>query len=71
MERVARFGAIVTLEKPGGERVEYRIVGEDEADPAAGSISYVSPIARLLIGRARGDVVALQDGEATIMKISQ
>jgi transcription elongation GreA/GreB family factor len=67
---VARFGSTVALEKPGGERVEYRIVGEDEADPAAGSISYVSPIARLLIGRVKGDVVALPDDEATILKVS-
>ncbi|HUG03358.1 MAG TPA: transcription elongation factor GreA [Steroidobacteraceae bacterium] len=67
---VVRFGCAVTLEKPDGVTVEYRIVGEDEADPARGSISYVSPIARFLIGRVQGDVVALPDGEATILEIS-
>ncbi len=65
-----RFGSAVTLEKAAGARIEYRIVGEDEADPARGSISYVSPIARLLIGAATGDVVQLADGEATIRRIA-
>jgi transcription elongation GreA/GreB family factor len=66
---VARFGSSVALEMPDGERVEYRIVGEDEADPATGSISYVSPIARLLIGGTVGDVVTMPEGEATILGI--
>lgn len=66
---VVRFGSTVTLEKPDGETVEYRIVGEDEADPARGSISYVSPIASRLIGRTAGDVVAVSGGEATILAI--
>jgi len=64
-----RFGSTVELAKAGGARVEYQIVGEDEADPARGRISYVSPIARLLIGATEGDVVALPDGEATILGI--
>jgi transcription elongation GreA/GreB family factor len=64
-----RFGASVVLEKKGGGRIEYRIVGEDEADPALGRISYVSPIARLLIGASAGDIVALADGEAKILEI--
>lgn len=64
-----RFGSTVALEKRRGGRVEYRIVGEDEADPARGTISYVSPIARLLIGKSDGDVVALPDGEAEILEV--
>ena len=66
-----RFGSTVTLEKREGERVEYQIVGEDEADPAQGRISYVSPIARLLIGASKGDVVGLADGEAKIISLSR
>ncbi|MEX2150459.1 MAG: transcription elongation factor GreA [Steroidobacteraceae bacterium] len=66
---VARFGSTVTLAKPDGETVEYRIVGEDEADPARGSISYVSPIANRLIGGMAGDTVAVPEGEATILGI--
>ena len=64
-----RFGASVALEKKDGERIEYQIVGEDEADPARGRISYVSPIARLLIGASVGDILALVDGEAEILEV--
>ena len=46
----------------------YQIVGEDEADIAAGRISITSPIARALIGRSEGDVavVAAPGGERTL-----
>ena len=64
-----RFGSIVTLEKTDGSRVEYRIVGEDEADPARGKISYVAPIAKRLIGAGEGDVVTLPDGAATVVAL--
>jgi transcription elongation GreA/GreB family factor len=66
---VVRFGSTVALEMPGGARVEYQIVGEDEADPANGRISYVSPIARLLIGSSAGDDVTMPEGRATILGI--
>jgi transcription elongation GreA/GreB family factor len=65
----ARFGSVVTLAKPGGGEIEFQIVGEDEADPARGKISYVSPIARRLIGAAVGDEVALADGAVEILGI--
>ncbi len=65
----ARFGSIVTLAVAEGGRLEYRIVGEDEADPARGKISYVSPLARRLIGAAAGDPVELPDGFAEIVEI--
>jgi len=64
-----RFGSTVALRKQDGKRVEYEIVGEDEADPAHGKISYVAPIARFLIGAAVGDAVTLADGEAEILGI--
>ena len=64
-----RFGALVVLRHADGSRVEYRIVGEDEADPAQGKISYVSPIARLLIGAAVGEAISLPDGPAEILEI--
>jgi transcription elongation GreA/GreB family factor len=47
-----------------------RIVGEDEADPKAGSISFVSPVATRLMGKAVGDVVAVGDQELEILTIS-
>lgn len=64
-----RFGSTVALRKQDGKRVRYQVVGEDEADPAHGKISYVAPIARFLIGAAVGDVVTLADGEAEILEI--
>ena len=64
-----RFGSTVTLEKSGGQVVIYQVVGEDEADPAKGKISYVSPIARRLIGSSVGDVATLADGDAEIVNI--
>ena len=64
-----RFGSTVTLEKSGGQVVSYQVVGEDEADPAKGKISYVSPIARQLIGSSVGDIATLADGDAEIVKI--
>ncbi len=54
------FGAIVELEaQDSGEAVTYQIVGEEEADIKEGLISYTSPIARALIGRAEGDEVTV------------
>lgn len=50
-----RFGGGVTIEREDGRRQTWRIVGEDEADPAAGSVSHVSPLARALLGRRVGD----------------
>ena len=64
-----RFGSTVVLEKEDGSRIEYQIVGEDEADPAKGKISYVAPIAERLIGAAEGDVVELADGEAEVVGV--
>jgi len=60
------FGATVELiDEADGKSVSYRIVGEDEADIAAGRISIASPIARAMIGRSKGDVavVAAPGGE--------
>ena len=54
------FGATVDLEdQDDGSKASYQIVGEDEAEIRAGRISFGSPIARALIGKATGDVVAV------------
>ena len=50
-----RFGGAVTIEREDGRRQTWRIVGEDEADPAAGSVSHVSPLARAVLGKRVGD----------------
>ncbi len=67
---IVAFGSTVTFSRDDGRVQTYRIVGEDEADPKAGSISYVSPVARILMGKAVGDVVAVGDQELEVMKIS-
>jgi transcription elongation factor GreA len=55
------FGATVDLEdSASGEKVTYRIVGDDEADIKHGKISVSSPIARALIGRSEGDTADVQ-----------
>lgn len=64
------FGSTVTFARSDGRVQTYRIVGEDEADPKAGSISYVSPVARLLTGKAVGDVVGAGDQELEIIAIA-
>jgi transcription elongation GreA/GreB family factor len=64
-----RFGTTVALQTPDRERIDFEIVGEDEADPANGKISYVSPVARHLIGAKIGDAIALAEGEAKIIAI--
>ncbi len=64
------FGATVTLEREDGRKQTWRIVGEDEADPAKGTISHVSPLARALYGKHVGDVVQAGQSEAEIVAIS-
>ena len=62
------FGSTVELvDEDTGDEIEYKIVGEDEADIKTGRISYTSPIARALIGKNEGDVVTFQapGGEKT------
>ena len=67
-ERV-RFGMRVTLELEGGATQSFRLVGEDEADAAQGRLSWVAPLAKALIGRAVGERVSFQGGEAFIVSI--
>jgi transcription elongation GreA/GreB family factor len=64
------FGSTVTFRRGDGRVQKYRIVGEDEADPKTGSISFVSPVARSLMGKAVGDVVGTTDQELEIISIS-
>lgn len=63
------FGSIVTIERGDGRRQTWAIVGDDEADPVAGSVSHVSPLARAVMGRAVGDAVMLAGQEIEIVAI--
>lgn len=64
-----QFGSTVTIARDDGRRQTFRIVGEDEADPAKGSISYVSPLARQLVGKGVGDTVRVGARETEIITI--
>lgn len=57
---VVHFGAKVTVEDEEGALQSFTIVGEDEADMASNKVSYISPIAKALIGRKVGDSVEWQ-----------
>ena len=63
------FGSTVTFSRADGRVQKYRIVGEDEADPKTGTISYVSPVARALMGKALGDVVEASGQQIEIIEI--
>jgi transcription elongation factor GreA len=53
-----KFGATVTLiDEDTDEKSKYQIVGEIEADVKEGRLSVMSPMARALIGKSKGDTV--------------
>jgi transcription elongation GreA/GreB family factor len=64
-----QFGASVTVRRDDGRVQKLRIVGEDEADPSAGTISYVSPFAQAVMGKSVGDYVRITGAEAEILAI--
>lgn len=67
---VVAFGSTVTFSRADGRVQTYRIVGEDEADPKAGSISFVSPVAKSLMGKSVGDVVGSGTQEIELVGIA-
>jgi transcription elongation GreA/GreB family factor len=64
-----QFGSTVSIRRSDGREQTFRIVGEDEANPAKGTISHVSPLARALIGKSVGDVGTLGTSEVEIRAI--
>lgn len=54
------FACTVVIEEDGGAQKKWQIVGEGESDTARGSISWKSPMARALLGKAVGDVVTVE-----------
>ncbi|MCP4616071.1 MAG: transcription elongation factor GreA [Bradyrhizobium sp.] len=67
---VVAFGSIVTFSREDGRVQTFRIVGEDEADPKAGSISFASPVAKALLGKAVGDSASFGSNEIEIVAIA-
>ncbi len=67
---IVGFGSTVTFNRNDGRVQTYRIVGEDEADPKAGSISFVSPVAKSLMGKVVGDIAGSDNQELEVVAIS-
>ncbi|HEV7632107.1 MAG TPA: GreA/GreB family elongation factor [Steroidobacteraceae bacterium] len=65
-----RFGVVVTLGFADGSRRELQLVGEDEADPAAGRISWVSPLAQSLLGLKPGDSMPVAGQDAQVLSLA-
>ena len=68
------FGAYVTLFNLADDsEVTYRIVGKDEIEPSKGYISWVSPLAKAMLGKVVGDVVRVTtpsgEGEFEVIEI--
>jgi transcription elongation GreA/GreB family factor len=63
------FGTAVTLLREDDTEITLRIVGEDEADPAAGRIAWTTPVARALLGAEVGDERLLPTGSVEIVAI--
>ena len=64
-----QFGRKVTFEREDGRRQTFAIVGEDEADPAKGSVSYISPLARALLGKSVGDLANVNGAEVEVVGV--
>ena len=73
-DRVVFGATVVVVDQESEEEATYQIVGTDEADVKAGMISILSPLARALIGKKKGDLVTVQspkgDRDYEIIKFS-
>lgn len=54
------FGATIEVNDDEGTRHKFHIVGEDEADASINKVSWVSPLAKSLLGHKVGDTVTWQ-----------
>jgi transcription elongation GreA/GreB family factor len=63
------FGMTVTLRRNDGREQSFRIVGEDEADPSRGTVSYVSPLARAVLMHGPQETVEIAGREAVILDV--
>lgn len=65
------FGCTVTLERDDGRVQTFRIVGEDEANPKAGTVSFAAPLAREIMGKGVGDVANFSGREVEIVSVTR
>jgi transcription elongation factor GreB len=67
-QKEIRFGAMVTLKNIGSGKIQaFQIVGVDEADISKGKVSFISPIARILINRKAGERAVLKQAGKDIV----
>ncbi len=64
-----QFGGKATIEREDGRRQSWQIVGEDEADPAKGSVSWISPLGQALLGKTVGDEAVVAGQAVEIVAI--
>jgi transcription elongation GreA/GreB family factor len=65
----AAFEMTVTVRKDDGREQSFKIVGEDEADPSRGTVSYVSPLARAVLAHGPGETIMIANSEAVILDV--
>jgi transcription elongation GreA/GreB family factor len=65
----AAFGMTVTVRRDDGREQSFKIVGEDEADPSRGTVSYVSPLARAALAHGPGETIMIANSEAVILDV--
>jgi transcription elongation GreA/GreB family factor len=64
-----QFGSTVGI-VPDGRKQIFQIVGDDEAEPSQGKISYVSPLARAIMNKEVGDTAMLGGSEIELLATS-
>jgi transcription elongation GreA/GreB family factor len=64
-----RFGTRVTVRFEDGAERTFQLVGEDEANPAQGLLSWVAPLAAAVVGQAAGDTLDFQGRPVEIVSV--
>ena len=68
---IVRFGTVVTVRFADAAVRTFKLVGEDEADPGRGLVSWAAPLGRALTGKAIGDEVAVMGKPAEIAALAR
>lgn len=60
----------MTVRRHNGRVQSFRICGLDEAEPSTGAVSYMSPFAQAVMGKAVGDCVEISGEDSEILAVS-
>jgi transcription elongation GreA/GreB family factor len=63
------FGSTVTIRRANEREQTFRIVGVDEADPNEGTLSHISPLAKALLGREKGEEITVGPAQVQITEV--